>query len=40
MLRLMLPAAFDIELTEEEMKYLEEPYQPTEIMGHSEARVL
>ncbi|KAF7338216.1 Aldo-ket-red domain-containing protein [Mycena venus] len=30
-----LIAAVNIELTEEEMKYLEEPYQPRNIIGHS-----
>ena len=25
---------FDVTLTEEEVKYLEEPYQPTKIIGH------
>ncbi|KAJ7709804.1 aryl-alcohol dehydrogenase [Mycena rosella] len=30
-----LIAAVDIELTEEEVKYLEEPYQSTQIIGHS-----
>ncbi|KAI0790141.1 Aldo/keto reductase [Irpex lacteus] len=33
-------AAVDIKLTEEEITYLEECYQPTQVMGHSEARVL
>lgn len=28
-------AAVDIELTEEEIKYLEEPYKPAPIFGHS-----
>ncbi|KAF7294863.1 Aldo-ket-red domain-containing protein [Mycena indigotica] len=28
-------AAVDITLTEEELKYLEEPYQPTKIIGHT-----
>ena len=27
--------AIDIKLTEEEIKYLEEPYQATAIFGHS-----
>ena len=26
--------ALDVKLTEEEIKYLEEPYQPTRIIGH------
>jgi len=30
-----LLAAMDIKLTEEEMKYLEEPYQPSKIIGHT-----
>lgn len=30
-----LIAAVDTELTEEEIKYLEEPYKPTNIIGHS-----
>ena len=31
---LVNPDAVDIKLTEEEIKYLEEPYKPTEIFGH------
>ena len=27
-------AGLDVQLTAEEMKYLEEPYQPTAIFGH------
>lgn len=27
--------ALDVKLTEEETKYLEEPYQPVSIIGHS-----
>lgn len=27
--------AVDVKLTEEEMKYLEEPYKPSELCGHS-----
>lgn len=27
-------AALDVKLTEEEVKYLEEPYKPTAILGH------
>ena len=27
--------ALDVKLTEEEIKYLEEPYQPVAILGHS-----
>jgi len=27
--------ALDIELTEEEVKYLEEPYLPTAVVGHN-----
>ena len=27
--------AVDIKLTEDEIKYLEEPYQPTTIFGHT-----
>ncbi|KAJ7449913.1 NADP-dependent oxidoreductase domain-containing protein [Mycena latifolia] len=30
-----LIAAVDVKLTEEEIKYLEEPYKPTNIIGHS-----
>lgn len=29
------PEALDIELTEEEAKYLEEPYLPVPISGHN-----
>ena len=27
--------ALDVSLTEEEMKYLEEPYRPLKIIGHA-----
>jgi aryl-alcohol dehydrogenase-like predicted oxidoreductase len=30
-----LIAATDIKLTEDEMKHLEEPYQPRSVLGHS-----
>ena len=30
-----LSGALDVSLTEEEMKYLEEPYQPMNISGHN-----
>ena len=30
----LFEGCFDVTLTEEEMKYLEEPYQPTKISGH------
>jgi hypothetical protein len=29
------PDAVDIKLSEEEVKYLEEPYKPTAIIGHT-----
>jgi len=32
-LRELLPAV-DIDITDEEIKYLEEPYQPRSIIGH------
>ena len=28
------PGCLDVTLTDEEVKYLEEPYQPTKISGH------
>ena len=30
----LFKGCFDVTLTEEEVKYLEEPYQPTKIIGH------
>ena len=30
----LFEGCFDVTLTEEEIKYLEEPYQPTRIIGH------
>jgi len=30
-----LISAIDLKLSEEEVKYLEEPYKPTPIIGHS-----
>ena len=27
--------ALDVQLTEDEVKYLEEPYQPLKVLGHS-----
>ena len=32
---ILFPAATEIELTEEEQNYLEEPYIPVSILGHS-----
>ena len=30
-----VPGSLDVKLTEEEMKYLEEPYKPVKTTGHS-----
>ena len=32
---IMTVEALDIELTEEEVKYLEEPYLPSAVLGHN-----
>lgn len=31
---MMFSGAINVELTEEETKYLEEPYKPLEVFGH------
>jgi len=35
LITLLSAAGLDVKLTEEEIKYLEEPYKPQNIVGHS-----